>query len=161
MALNAQEAKMAHPRMAAGALFFDAAGRVLMVEPTYKDYWEIPGGYVETGESPLHAAVREVKEELGITPPLGRLLAVDWAPNEAEGDKVLYLLDGGQLGQDDVARISLQHDELKGFAFFTPEQISEHTIPRLARRVIAATEARDAASPVYLEHGQTPGTEAA
>jgi ADP-ribose pyrophosphatase YjhB (NUDIX family) len=161
MALNAQEAKMAHPRMAAGALFFDAAGRILMVEPTYKDYWEIPGGYVETGESPLHAAVREVQEELGITPPLGRLLAVDWAPNEAEGDKVLYLFDGGQLSQDDVARISLQPDELKSFAFFTPEQISEHTIPRLARRVIAATEARDAASPVYLEHGQTPGTEAA
>jgi ADP-ribose pyrophosphatase YjhB (NUDIX family) len=161
MALNAQEAKMAHPRMAAGALFFDAAGRVLMVEPTYKDYWEIPGGYVETGESPLHAAIREVQEELGITPPLGRLLAVDWAPNETEGDKVLYLFDGGQLGQDDVARISLQPEELKSFAFFTPEQISEHTIPRLARRVIAATEARDAASPVYLEHGQTPGTEAA
>lgn len=60
-----------------------------------------------------------------------------------------------------MARISLQPDELKGFAFFTSEQISEHTIPRLARRVIAATEARDAASPVYLEHGQTPGAEAA
>jgi ADP-ribose pyrophosphatase YjhB (NUDIX family) len=56
MATNAHEAKMAHPRMAAGALFFDAADRILMVEPTYKDYWDIPGGYVETGESPLHAA---------------------------------------------------------------------------------------------------------
>ncbi|KOX01112.1 NUDIX hydrolase [Streptomyces sp. NRRL B-1140] len=161
MALNAQEAKMAHPRMAAGALFFDAAGRVLLVEPTYKDHWEIPGGYVEAGESPLHTAVREIQEELGITPPLGRLLAVDWAPNEAEGDKVLFLFDGGQLGQDDLARISLQPEELKKFAFFTPDQISEHTIPRLARRVIAATAARDTASPVYLEHGQTPGTEAA
>jgi ADP-ribose pyrophosphatase YjhB (NUDIX family) len=87
MAVNAHEAKMAHPRMAAGALFFDAADRVLMVEPTYKDYWEVPGGYVETGESPLQAAVREVHEELGITSPIGRLLAVDWAPSEAEGDK--------------------------------------------------------------------------
>ncbi|MFB6844921.1 NUDIX domain-containing protein [Streptomyces sp. NPDC056373] len=161
MALNAQEAKMAHPRMAAGVLFFDAAGRVLMVEPTYKDYWEIPGGYVETGESPLHAAVREVEEELGFAPPLGRLLAVDWAPNKAEGDKVLYVFDGGQLGKDDLARLSLQREELKSIAFFTPEQISEHTIPRLARRVIAATQAREAAAPVYLEHGQAPGTEAA
>ncbi|MFH8495339.1 NUDIX domain-containing protein [Streptomyces coeruleorubidus] len=161
MAPTAQEAKMAHPRMAAGALFFDTAGRVLMVEPAYKDYWEIPGGYVETGESPLHAAVREVQEELGITPPLGRLLAVDWAPNEAEGDKVLYLFDGGQLGQDDLARISLQAEELKSFAFFTPEQISEHTIPRLARRIIAAAEAKTGSAPVYLEHGQTPEIRAA
>lgn len=161
MAANAHEAKMAHPRMAAGALFFDDAGRVLMVEPTYKDYWDIPGGYVETGESPLHAAVREVREELGITPPIGRLLAVDWAPNEAEGDKVLYLFDGGQLNREQLAGIELQADELKNFAFLTPEQITEHTIPRLARRILAATEARKEAALVYLEHGQKPGNRAA
>lgn len=94
MAANEHEAKMAHPRVAAGALFFDQAGRVLMVEPSYKDYWDIPGGYVETGESPLQAAAREVREELGITPRLGRLLAVDWAPNRSEGDKILYLFEG-------------------------------------------------------------------
>ncbi|MFD8214889.1 hypothetical protein ACFV2U_14400 [Streptomyces sp. NPDC059697] len=41
-----------------------------------------------------------VREELGVTPPVGRLLAVDRAPNEAEGDKVLYLFDGGRLSQD-------------------------------------------------------------
>ncbi|WP_309248834.1 NUDIX domain-containing protein [Streptomyces sp. MNP-20] len=29
---------------------------------------------------PLQACVREVREELGITPGIGRLLAVDWAP---------------------------------------------------------------------------------
>ncbi|MFE4822857.1 NUDIX domain-containing protein [Streptomyces sp. NPDC056704] len=161
MAANAHEAKMAHPRMAAGALFFDAADRILMVEPTYKDYWDIPGGYVETGESPLHAAVREVREELGITPPIGRLLAVDWAPNEAEGDKVLYLFDGGQLSQDHLAQIALQPDELKGFSFLPPEQVAERTIPRLARRILAATEARTHTAPVYLEHGQKPDSRAA
>ncbi|MFF4396960.1 NUDIX domain-containing protein [Streptomyces sp. NPDC001480] len=161
MAPNAQEAKMAHPRMAAGALFFDAAGRVLMVEPTYKDYWEIPGGYVETGESPLHAAIREVQEELGITPPIGRLLAVDWAPNDAEGDKVLYLFDGGRLSQEDLAQITLQPDELKSFEFLPPDQVTERTIPRLARRILAAAAARNEAAPVYLEHGQKPGDKAA
>ncbi|MET9421379.1 NUDIX hydrolase [Streptomyces sp. NPDC006540] len=161
MAANAHEAKMAHPRMAAGALFFDGTGRILMVEPTYKDYWEIPGGYVETGESPLDAAVREVQEELGITPPLGRLLAVDWAPSEAEGDKVLYLFDGGQLTSESLAKITLQADELNSFAFVAPNEISERTIPRLARRILAATEARDDAAPVYLEHGQKPENRAA
>ncbi|MEV5438215.1 NUDIX hydrolase [Streptomyces sp. NPDC052682] len=160
MAPNAQEAQMAHPRMAAGALFFDAAGRVLMVEPSYKDYREIPGGYVETGESPLHAAIREVQEELGITPPIVRLLAVDWAPNEAEGDKVLYLFDGGQLSQEDLAAITLQPEELKSFAFLSSEQITTRTIPRLARRILAAAEARNEAAPVYLEHGRRPGSEA-
>jgi 8-oxo-dGTP diphosphatase len=45
-------------------LFRDAAGRVLLVKPTYKNGWEIPGGYVDAGESPRAAAAREVKEEL-------------------------------------------------------------------------------------------------
>ncbi|MER5210590.1 NUDIX hydrolase [Streptomyces sp. NPDC002838] len=161
MAANEHEAKMAHPRMAAGALFFDADGHVLMVEPTYKDYWDIPGGYVETGESPLQAASREVREELGITPALGRLLVVDWAPNAAEGDKVLYLFDGGELTPETVEGILLQADELKAVRFVRPSEITERTIPRLARRILAAIEARAESTPVYLEHGQVPGDAAA
>ncbi|MFF8359518.1 NUDIX domain-containing protein [Streptomyces chartreusis] len=161
MAANEHEAKMAHPRMAAGALFFDPDGRILMVEPTYKDYWDIPGGYVETGESPLQAASREVREELGITPALGRLLAVDWAPNGAEGDKVLYLFDGGELRPETVKSIHLQADELKAIRFVPPNEIVDRTIPRLARRLLAAIEARAESAPVYLEHGQTPSNRAA
>ena len=161
MAASEHEAKMAHPRMAAGALFFDAEGRVLMVEPTYKDYWDIPGGYVETGESPLQAAVREVHEELGITPVLGRLLAVDWAPNGAEGDKVLYLFDGGELSPETVEGIRLQAEELEAVRFVLPSEIADRTIPRLARRILAAIEARAESAPVYLEHGQAPGNLAA
>ncbi|MFB7997990.1 NUDIX domain-containing protein [Streptomyces sp. NPDC056002] len=155
-AMNEHEAKMAHPRMAAGVLFFDAEGRVLMVEPTYKDYWEIPGGYVETGESPLQAAVREVEEELGITPPVGSLLAVDWAPSTGEGDKVLYIFDGGRLTPESLAAVTLQADELKDFAFLSPDEINGRTIPRLARRILAAVEARSKSTPIYLEHGQQP-----
>lgn len=157
MAANEHEAKMAHPRMAAGALFFDAGGRVLLVQPTYKDYWDIPGGYVEVGESPLQAAIREVREELGITPPLARLLAIDWAPNDAEGDKVLYLFDGGQLTPEAQSEVSLQADELKSFTFVAPDEVAQRTIPRLARRILAAIEARaSGTAPVYLEHGQQP-----
>ncbi|MGW2709973.1 hypothetical protein ACWC4J_13410 [Streptomyces sp. NPDC001356] len=89
------------------------------------------------------------------------MLAVDWAPNEAEGDKVLYLFDGGQLSQEDLAAITLQPEELKSFAFLSPEQITERTIPRLARRILAAAEARIDSAPVYLEHGQRPENRAA
>jgi ADP-ribose pyrophosphatase YjhB (NUDIX family) len=52
--------------MAAGALLFDAADRILLVQPTYKRSWEIPGGVVEADESPHTAVCRELKEELGL-----------------------------------------------------------------------------------------------
>lgn len=66
-----------HARTASGALFFDDQDRVMLVVPSYKDYRDIPGGYVEQGETPKQAAAREVQEELGITPPIGRLLVAD------------------------------------------------------------------------------------
>jgi 8-oxo-dGTP pyrophosphatase MutT (NUDIX family) len=53
--------------MAAGVLLTDAAERVLIVEPVYKDYWEIPGGTVDANESPYAAACRELVEELGLS----------------------------------------------------------------------------------------------
>ncbi|GAA0348118.1 hypothetical protein NE235_10860 [Actinoallomurus spadix] len=40
----------ARPRVAAGVLFYDEQDRVLMVVPSYKDYRDIPGGYLEHGE---------------------------------------------------------------------------------------------------------------
>ena len=63
--------------MAAGVLFRSADGRVLLVEPSYKPNWEIPGGAVEADESPWDGAARELAEELGLRLPVGRLLVVD------------------------------------------------------------------------------------
>ncbi|MFC5718991.1 NUDIX domain-containing protein [Streptomyces gamaensis] len=151
------EKRMARPRMAAGALFFNSQGHVLLVRPSYKPMWEIPGGYVETGESPLAACRREVLEELGITPSIGALLVLDWAPIESEGDKVLYVFDGGELQPDDYAAIKLAPDELLAAEFHPAEAVDELLIPRLARRVQRAIAAREHGHPQYLEHGEPAG----
>src|SRR5699024_325129 len=78
----------ARPRTAAGALFYDHLDRVMMVVPSYKNHLEIPGGHIEYGETPTQAVVREVKEELGITPPIARLLVTAWAPTLAHVDRL-------------------------------------------------------------------------
>lgn len=44
-------ATLARKRMAAGVLFRDKADRVLLLEPSYKPNWEIPGGAVEAARS--------------------------------------------------------------------------------------------------------------
>src|SRR3954454_11941199 len=73
-------ATLPRKRMGAGVLLSDDRGRVLLVEPTYKDYWEIPGGAVEADESPYDAVVRELKEELALPVQPGRSLVTDWVP---------------------------------------------------------------------------------
>jgi 8-oxo-dGTP diphosphatase len=47
------EPTFVRPRVAAGVLLLDEAGRVLLVVPSYKDFLDLPGGCVEPGESPF------------------------------------------------------------------------------------------------------------
>jgi 8-oxo-dGTP diphosphatase len=122
----------ARPRAAAGVLFFDEQERVLLVVPSYKGYRDIPGGYIHHGETPTQAAVREIREELGITPPIGRLLVTDWAPNHEEGDKLLFIFDGGILSTEYREKIILAPDELTDYAFHDAARAHELTITRLA-----------------------------
>ena len=139
--------------VAAGMLFFNDAGQVLLVQPTYKDHWDIPGGYVETGETPAQAAAREVHEELGIEATVGPLLVADWAPQPEEGDKLLFIFDGGTLTTERIDAIRLQTDELASYAFRDPTDAVTVLIPRLGRRVAAALNAHQAGRTTYLEHG--------
>jgi 8-oxo-dGTP pyrophosphatase MutT (NUDIX family) len=141
------------PYVAAGVLFFDEAHRILLVQPTYKDHWDIPGGYVETGETPAQAAAREIREELDIDAPVGPLLVADWAPHPDEGDKLLLIFDGGTLSADKVHNIRLQADELASYAFRDPAEAITLLIPRLTRRVAAAIDAHYAGHAIYLECG--------
>ncbi|MEV6336341.1 NUDIX hydrolase [Nocardia vinacea] len=105
-------------RMGAGALFVDDVDRVLLVEPTYKGYWELPGGVVEADESPYAAVVREVGEELGLTVSMGRLLVVDWVPPGLyPSDGVMLVYDGGVLSTDQITAITLQAEELRSWAW--------------------------------------------
>ncbi|MEV8099878.1 NUDIX hydrolase [Kitasatospora sp. NPDC085879] len=68
------------PMTAATVLVRDGEGRVLVLEPTYKQHLELVGGMVEAGESPVEPGARELAEELGLHLPVGRLLVVDSVP---------------------------------------------------------------------------------
>ncbi|MDE1811022.1 MAG: NUDIX domain-containing protein [Candidatus Micrarchaeota archaeon] len=61
------------PEPVVGAYILDQRDRLLLIK-SYKwgDQWLIPGGHIEYGESAFDTAVREVKEEVGLSVrPLG------------------------------------------------------------------------------------------
>lgn len=134
-------------RQAAGALFRDRNGRVLLVQPSYKQHWDIPGGIVEEGETPREAAGREVKEELGITADIGRLLIIDHLP-----ELVAYIFDGGYI--DDTA-IRVDGTEIIGWAWCGHKERVFHTrtAPILWRRLEHAISAARHGDCTYLENG--------
>jgi 8-oxo-dGTP diphosphatase len=128
--------------MSAGALFFDQQGGLLIVKPTYKDGWEIPGGIVERDESPKQACAREIREEIGLEVAPGQLLVVDYkSRQEDRSDSLQFVFFGGVLPPDVIQAIQLQASELSAYQFTAPELAFDLLRETLARRVAASLRA--------------------
>lgn len=149
------------PRVLAGAatIFRDAEGRILLVEPNYRDTWILPGGTVESdiGESPRQAARRETAEEIGLDVAPGALLAVDWVRGEGRPPLVSYLYDGGVLDAAQLAAIRLQQEELLSWRLVHWDEAQTLVNREMALRLSAALKAlADGRGPAELEDGVPP-----
>src|SRR5260370_4258064 len=103
--------------VSAGALVFDRAGRLLILKPTYKTGWTIPGGVMEAdGETPWEACRREVREECGIDVPCGRLACMDFRrPRPGRPGGVRFLFDCGQVSNKILADVVRQPEEISDY----------------------------------------------
>jgi 8-oxo-dGTP diphosphatase len=108
------------PVVGVGAIVFDDAGRVLLIErgkPPSAGLWSVPGGKLERNETLAQAVAREVREETGLVVEVGALACV--LERMAE-DYHFVLLDyfarvtGGQLtaGSDARAARFVDPDQL-------------------------------------------------
>ncbi|MEU5537526.1 NUDIX hydrolase [Streptomyces sp. NPDC020362] len=146
------------PRVLAGAaaLFRDEEGRVLLVEPNYREGWALPGGTIESddGETPRQGARRETLEEIGLDRELGRMLTVDWVHGTGRPPLVAYLYDGGVLTEAEFKAIRLQEEELLSWRLVPREEITDHLPGALGRRVLTALDVlAENAGTAELENG--------
>lgn len=100
-------------------------GRVLVVQRNNdwkKGWWCLPGGFVDYDESPMHAAVREFKEEVGVhikTNDLQLLNAYhDRFDSSGTGVDIIYTVNLSDW------RISSEADgEVKNISFVDPKNL--------------------------------------
>ena len=141
-------------RVAADCLILDPTGRFLVVEPTYKSTWDVPGGVAEVDEAPRRAAQREVGEELGLDLEPGALLAVDWVARDGGSTEVLaFLFDGGVIDKP-AANLTLAAAEIRSARFVTLGEADQLMDAEAVARVGAAMTARTRQTAVYLECGR-------
>lgn len=56
-----------YPEPATGAFIRNKRGEILLVKsPKWGNFWTVPGGHLEIGETIEESVIREVKEEIGI-----------------------------------------------------------------------------------------------
>jgi 8-oxo-dGTP diphosphatase len=105
-----------------GALFIRPDGNVLLGlrAPTKKSWprhWDAIGGRVEDGESLEEALIREVQEEIGVTPTQFRLIAtVRERRPETYGDALHHVYAVTRWQGGEPANVCDEHTELKWFS---------------------------------------------
>jgi 8-oxo-dGTP pyrophosphatase MutT (NUDIX family) len=128
-----------------GALFIRPDGKVLLglrapAKKTWPNHWDTIGGRVEDGESLEEALVREVQEEVGVTPvEFGLIATVRERRPDIYGDALhhVYAVTGWQGGEP--ANICDEHTELKWFSvgdMLLLTNLVDTDYPLIARRFI-------------------------
>ncbi len=120
----------------AGALIV-RDGSVLLVkravEP-FKDYWDIPGGFLEPGEHPLDGMLREVREETGLAVRVKELLGVYMDRYARDGEEIFTL--NHYYIVEPIAGEVRAADDVSGFEWFLLDALPERIAFEHARVVL-------------------------
>ena len=90
----------------------------------YKDYWALPGGFVEYGESVEDAAIREAKEETNIDVELKDLVNVYSEPNR---DPRGHTVTVAYIAKGNMSEMKADSDA-KEIGIFSAEKLDEINI---------------------------------
>jgi len=137
----------------AGALIHSRDGRLLILKPTYKKGWTIPGGQINSdGESPWDACRRETEEECGLLVEHGRLVCVDFlSPRPGKPGGARFLFDCGTFPDETFREVRLQESEIEDHRLAALSEALELLSGPLRRRVEQCAGAGRCA---YLENGR-------
>ena len=137
----------------AGALIHSATGRLLILKPTYKKGWTIPGGQIDPGgESPWDACRRETREECGLVVEHGRLVCVDFlSPKPGRPGGMRFLFDCGTFSDASLGTVVLQESEISDHRLAPLDEALDLLSGPLRRRISESTGVERC---VYLENGR-------
>lgn len=98
------------------AIVTNEQGQILLIKRKnrpYQDHWALPGGYLDQNETTLNAALRELKEETGLSADSAELLGFYDNPNRDPKQNVSFVYLVSQF-----AGIPKAGDDAKEARFF-------------------------------------------
>lgn len=135
----------------AGILCETADGRLLIVKANYKKHWSIPGGIIDHNETPKQAAIRETKEEVGISlhPERVKFISVIDRVSEELGHTYQFVFHA-MVTEEELLGVVLQEKEIEDYALVSREEAlgsSHNKANRFGKVVLNWAKDRDG----YLE----------
>lgn len=124
------------PKVAA-VVFIVEDGRVLMVRRSVDPQmgkWALPAGYIDYGEDPRDAAVREVREETGLEVRITRLIDVLGPDMAGEGSATIVILFEGRI----IGGTLTARDDVDRAAFFAPHEVPHDGLAFESTRLLLA-----------------------
>ncbi|MFC5664467.1 NUDIX domain-containing protein [Kitasatospora misakiensis] len=138
---------MEDPRRRIGTqvLILNQAGNsVLLVHPTYRADWTLPGGDVAPGEPIITAARRVLFDRIGLDREISHGLLGDQVPynsNTGTPERISIVCDGGRMSVTDAAALSVPINhapETRALEWVPIDLLPRYTEPYIERRIRAA-----------------------
>jgi 8-oxo-dGTP diphosphatase len=113
-------------RVAVSALIFEGE-QILLAHRRDIDWWNLPGGGMELGETLEDAVTREVREETGLEVVVERLVGVYSKPQKQE---IVLTFRCRRTGG-----ILTETEESRACRYFLPNELPANTLPKHRQRV--------------------------
>ena len=119
-----------NPRPTNAALLTDETGKILLVKRRIdpkKGFWDLPGGFINSGESLEDSLIREVKEELGLMLSEFKYFHSYFGRYEFKGI-IYHTLCAVFTGCIASTTMLEAADDVESYQFFSPKEISMEKI---------------------------------
>ena len=112
-----------NPVPATSLIVTDSQNALLLVKRSVEPkigFWCLPGGFIELGEAPDQAALRELKEETGLSGKIHSLLGVTSDTSDRYGT---VLMVGYRVKE--YSGTLIPGDDAEAVAYFTPDNLPQ------------------------------------
>lgn len=138
-------------RVSAIGFILNQEEKILLVKPSYYEFWHLPGGFVDEGESPLEAVSREIFEEINLVLKPKRLMIVDYNSGDNHKKEVIvFVFDFGNIEQIFFEGLTVDNTEIIDYGFFTKEEAIKLVGPARSKRLQLSYKAQKEKSFHYL-----------